>query len=138
MDLKSMATKMLMQKLGGKADQDSASAALDALVEGDSQFDLGKIVNQFSGAGGDIASKAQSWLGDGKNDALSAQELESAIGGDKVAAFASKLGVDREAASGGLSDLLPMLIDKSSQGGKLMDSVGGTSGLLSSASKFFK
>ncbi|MBT8077758.1 MAG: DUF937 domain-containing protein [Gammaproteobacteria bacterium] len=138
MDLKQLATNIVMQKMGGNADQETAGAALDGLVSGNSSFDLGQIVNQFSGAGGNIAKKAQSWLADGDNDSISAQQVEAALGSDKVAEFADKLGIGREAASDSLSEILPKLIDKSSSGGKLLGSMQGSGGLAGLASKFLK
>ena len=138
MDIKELATQLLTSKINGVNDSGAAASALDDLVDGDNGFDLGDIVRQFTGAGGDLASKAASWLGDGSNDAISPAQIQDAIGGDKIEAFASKLGIGREEASSSLSQILPELIDKSSKGGSLLDSVGGIEGLAGMASKFFK
>jgi len=138
MDIKSLATELIMSKIGGANDSGAASSALDDLVGGSGGFDLGDIVGKFTGSGGDLASKAKSWLGDGGNEAVSASEIQDAIGSDKIEAFARKLGIGTEEASSGLSQILPDLIDKSSKGGDLLDSVGGVSGLAGLASKFFK
>jgi len=138
MDIKSLATQLLMNKIGAANDSTAAESALDDLVGGSRGFDLGDIVGQFTGAGGDLASKAESWLGDGSNDAISPAQVQDAIGGDKIGAFASKLGIGQEEASNGLSQILPELINKSSKGGSLLDSVGGVAGLAGMASKFFK
>ena len=138
MDIKSLATELIMSKIGGANDSGAASSALDDLVGGSGGFDLGDIVGKFTGSGGDLASKAKSWLGDGGNEAVSAREIQDAIGSDKIEAFARKLGIGTEEASSGLSEILPDLIDKSSKGGDLLDSVGGVSGLAGLAAKFFK
>ena len=138
MDIKSLATELIMSKIGGANDSGAAQSALDDLVGGSGGFDLGQIVGQFTGSGGDLAEKAKSWLGDGGNAPISADQLQDALGSDKIEAFAQKLGVGREEASSGLSQVLPELIDKSSQGGNLLDSVGGVSGLAGLAAKFFK
>jgi len=138
MDIKSLATQLIMSKLGASNDSSTAESALDELVGGSSGFDLGDIVGKFTGSGGDLANIAKSWLGDGANDAISPDQLQDAIGGDKIEAFAAKLGIGREEASAGLSSVLPDLIDKSSKGGNLLDSVGGLSGLKGLASRFFK
>ncbi|MBT8090341.1 MAG: DUF937 domain-containing protein [Gammaproteobacteria bacterium] len=135
MDIKSLATQLIMSKIGGANDSGAAASALDDLAGGSDGFDLGDIVGKFNGAGGDLASKAKSWLGDGANDAISPAQLQDAIGSDKIEAFASKLGIGKEEASSSLSQILPDLIDKSSQGGNLLGSLGGAKGL---ASKFFK
>ena len=138
MDIKSLATQLLMSKINGANDSGAAASALDDLVGGDKGFDLGDLVGQFTGGSNDLAAKAKSWLGDGSNDSISAAEVQDAIGGDKIEAFASKLGIGREEASSSLSQILPDLIDKSSKGGSLLDSVGGAEGLAGLASKFFK
>lgn len=138
MDIKSLATQLLMSKINGANDSGAAASALDDLVGGSKGFDLGDLVGQFTGGSNDLAAKAKSWLGDGSNDSISAAEVQDAIGGDKIEAFASKLGIGREEASSSLSQILPDLIDKSSKGGSLLDSVGGAEGLAGLASKFFK
>ncbi len=138
MDIKELATQLLMSKIDGANDSGAAASALDDLVGGSKGFDLGEIVGQFTGAGGDLASKAASWLGDGANDEISAAQIQDAIGGDKIDGFASRLGIGRDEASSSLSQILPELIDKSSSGGNLLDSAGGVAGLAGMASKFFK
>lgn len=138
MDIKSLATQVMMQQFGGKTDASVAQSALDDLTGGDDGFDLGRLVSLFTTSGGDVADKAKSWLGDGANEQISAEQLKSIIGDDKVAAFATKLGIGNQEAGNSLSELLPTLIDKSSRGGNLLDSVGGLSGLRGLASKFFK
>lgn len=138
MDIKSLATQLIMSKIGGAKDSGAAASALDDLVGGSKGFDLGDILGQFTGAGGDLASKAKSWLGDGANDEISPTQVQDAIGGDKIEAFAKKLGIGRDEASSSLSQILPQLIDKSSKGGSLLESAGGVSGLAGMASKFFK
>jgi len=138
MDIKSLATQLLMKQIGKTNDSTAAESALGELIGGGDSFDLGAIVGQFTGAGGDVADKAKSWLGDGANQSIDANQLKDALGADKIDAFAAKLGVDRDEASDGLSKILPQLIDKGSQGGNLLESVGGVGGLASMASKFFK
>ena len=138
MDLKEFATQLVMEKIGAAKDKGAAASALENLTGGSKGFDLGDIVGQFTGSGGDLANKAKSWLGDGANDSISASQVEEALGGDKIEAFARQLGIGKEEAGNSLSDILPQLIDKSSRGGALLDSVGGKEGLFSIASKFFK
>ena len=59
------------------------------------------------------------------------------FGGDKLSAFAGKLGVDQDNATEGLSSVLPNLVDQSSSGGSLLDSVGGLGGAMDFAKKLF-
>lgn len=138
MDLKNIAMKMFMEKFGGSGDTDASAAALKELTGGQSDFDISDIVGKFTGAGGAIEKKTMSWLGDGANESISTTEIKDVIGADKIKAFATKLGIDGDEASGGLAELLPALIDKSSRGGSLLDSVGGAGGLAGMAAKFLR
>ena len=140
MDLMKLATQIFMNKLGsqgGGLNQDVVSSALGSLLGGsDGQIDLGDILGKLQGGG--LASIAQSWLGDGANSSIGVDQIIDIFGNSELAGFASKLGVDQGAATGGLAGMLPELIDQNSKGGNLLDAVGGTSGLLGMASKLFK
>lgn len=139
MNFKDLAAQILMSKIGNANNQDNAKSALDDLNDGSNGFDLDNILGKFQGSGGDLADKAKSWLGDGANASISASDVQDAIGGDKIAAFAKKLGIGGDEASDKLAQILPELIDKSSQGGKLLSSLGDKGGLLAGfASKLFK
>lgn len=129
MDLKSMAIRMVMDKLGG-GDENAVSGALGSLLGGggDGDLDLGGLVGKF--AGGDLGGALQSWLGDGDNESVSADQVTSALGADKVAEFAQQLGIGQEEAGGALSDLLPSLIDQNSSGGDLLGGLAGMAGKL--------
>jgi uncharacterized protein YidB (DUF937 family) len=137
MDFKNLATQIVMSKIAGANNSSTAESALDDLVDGNKKFDLIDIVGQFTGSGGDLASKAKSWLGDGANESISASQLQEVLGKDKIESFATKLGIGTDEASSKLSEIMPELIDKSSQGGNLLASVGGAKGLRGLASKFF-
>ncbi len=132
MDLKSMAIQMVMQKMGG-GDESQIGSALGSLLGGSDgadggDLDIGGLVGKF--AGGDAGGALQSWLGDGDNESLSAEQVTSAFGADQVAEFASKLGVGEEEAAGGLMDLIPNLIDQNSSGGNLLGGLAGMAGKL--------
>lgn len=129
MDLKSMAIQMVMQKMGG-GDESQIGNALGSLLGGgdDGDLDIGGLVGKF--AGGDAGSALQSWLGDGDNEAVSAEQVTSALGADQIAEFANKLGVGQEEAAGGLMDLIPNLIDQNSSGGDLLGGLAGMAGKL--------
>jgi uncharacterized protein YidB (DUF937 family) len=138
MNFKSLATQVLMNNIEGANNSSHAAAALDRLAGGTKAFDLGEIVGRFQGSRGDLSSKAKSWLGDGANESVSAAQVKQAIGSDKIAAFAKTLGLDDEEASHKLARILPELIDKSSQGGNLLDSIGGKGLLAGFASKLLR
>ncbi len=138
-DIVKMGTEMFQEKLGDKTegvDGSSVTDALSGLLSNENgEFDLGSIVsNAMSGDG--IGSIVSSWLGDGENEEIDEGGLKSLFGEDKISEFASKLGVDTDTALSGLKDVIPNMIDKSSEGGNLigsllgnvMDSAGGSAG----------
>lgn len=140
MDMMKLAGQLLASKLGSNTsgDSDMLQNVIGNLLGGDSNqgIDLGSIVGNLQNSGlGDIA---QSWLGDGDNKDISRSQIESMLGSDKVAQAAEQLGADQNDLLRGLQNMLPQVIDKSSSGGSLLDSVGGLGGLASMASKFLK
>lgn len=142
MDLLKLATQHFISKLGAGAggntlNEGAVASALGSLLgSGDGNIDLGSIISKLDGGG--LASLAQSWLGDGANAGISAQQILSLFGDSQVSDFASKLNLDKSTATDGLAGMLPDLIDSNSTGGSLLDAVGGGGGLLGMASKFLK
>lgn len=130
MDLKQIATQMLMEKVGGQVDADSAGNALSQLIGEGQEMDLAGMVSQLSG--GDLGGAAASWLGDGPNEDVSAAQISEGLGPAQIAEFASKLGLSQEDAAGSLAQILPNLVNQSSEGGNLLGTLGGL------ASKFLK
>ncbi|MDO6459960.1 YidB family protein [Granulosicoccaceae sp. 1_MG-2023] len=141
MDLMKLGTELLMNKLNVDADgdgnPDGIMGALSGLIGGgDGNLDLAGIVSKMQGNGGDLSGMLSSWLGDGENAPISASQVTELFGSDKVADFASQLNLDQDTAAEKLSEALPEIVDKSSSGGSLLDSVGGLSGALDMAKKF--
>lgn len=140
MDMMDLATQLLKSKLGGNAsgNNDMVSSVIGNLLggSGGQGIDLGSLVGNLQNSGlGDVA---KSWLGDGDNDHISRSQIESMLGSDKVAQAAQQLGADQNDLLRGLQDMIPQVVDKSSSGGSLLDSVGGIGGLANMASKFLK
>lgn len=140
MDMMKLATQMLASKLGGDAggNNDMVQNVIGSLLggSGGSGIDLGSLVGNLQNSGlGDIA---QSWLGDGDNEHISRSQIESMLGSDKIADAAKQLGADQNDLLSGLQSMIPQVVDKSSSGGSLLDSVGGIGGLASLAGKFLK
>ena len=136
MDIIQIGTELLSDKLGLQLDSATVSSALSGLL-GDSggNIDFAGLATKMASSG-ELGSIVSSWLGDGANSSISADNILSMLGDSNVADFASKLGTDTETAAGGLADVLPQLMDKSSSGGSLLDSVGGLGGLMGAAKSF--
>ena len=138
MNFKNLATQLVMSHIDGANSSNHAASALDRLVGGNKTFDLGDLLSTLQNSRGNVARKAKSWLGDGANEPVSAAQIEKAIGQDKVSAFGRALGIDRDLAAAKLAQILPDLIDKSSQSGVLLNKLGEKRGLAHFASRLFK
>ena len=133
MDLLKLAAQQFMQNTGSSnLDAGSVMNALKGLLGDQSgNIDLSSLVNRFKASG--LSALAASWLGDGQNDALSADQLTNVFGKDKLSIFASSLGMSTDSATSGLASMIPQIIDKSSSGGSLINgnilskAVGGLS-----------
>jgi len=131
MDLKNLAAQLLKEKLGANVDTENAGQALEGLLGGGG---LSELVGKFTQ--GDLAEQAKSWLGDGENAEVSADQIKQALDADQIKGFAEKLGLDEGGAAEALSNLVPGLVDKASSGGNLLDKIGGLGGLANMAKKF--
>lgn len=84
---------------------------------------------------GGLGEVAQSWVGAGQNLPISADQIQSVLGNEHVAALASKLGIDPQQAAQHLSTYLPQLIDKLTPNGQV--TTDRNTNLLSSLGNLF-
>lgn len=78
---------------------------------------LGGLVQSFQQGG--LGEIVNSWVSTGQNLPISAEQLQSVLGGGALQDIAAKLGVSPEQASGSLADLLPQVVDKLTPNGQL-------------------
>lgn len=130
MDLTQIAAKLFLDKVNaGGLDVSTVTTALKGLLPtSGSDIDIGALVTKFTSQGGGIASMAASWLGDGGNQNISADSIKDIFGENKVSEFANTLGMSTDKAASGLSDAIPELIDKGSEGGSLVQNVAASLG----------
>ncbi len=132
MDLLKTATELFMSNSkSSNLDTGSVMNGLKGLLADKSgNIDLAGLVSKFGTSG--LSSLVTSWLGDGDNEKLSTQQITETLGTDKLAGFATSLGMDTDSAANGLASMIPQMIDKSSSGGSLLnnDSLGKTLGSL--------
>lgn len=127
MDLLKMGQELLGDKLGENAG--GLMEALGSLTGGEGgSLDLASLAAKFQENG--LAEQVQSWLGDGENAEVSADQMKSALGEDQIAAVASKMGVSTDDAANSLKDMLPGLLDKVSSGGAIKEEFGSAEGLM--------
>lgn len=134
MNLMEMAVGLLSDKLG--IDSENAMSGLQGLFGGDGEgLDIASLLGNLQQGGlGDIVS---SWLGDGANMGIDSSSLQNAFGAEKIDAAAQTMGIESSSLLGGLTDVIPQLVDKASSGGSLLDSVGGLGGVADIAKKLF-
>ncbi len=137
MDLMKIGTQLVMSKLGGGSGNSGAITSMlgGILSGGDKAGGMNGLLSGMKEKG--LGSIADSWLGDGDNEEISADQMRDVIGGDKVSQMASEMGTDEGSLLDTLRDALPQMVDKGSSGGSILDSVGGLSGALGMAKGLF-
>lgn len=123
-------------------DVDDIANALNKLVgNGQGGLDLVKFVGGLSQNGlGEIVG---SWLGNGENKSISIDQITTLLGSEKVAAFASELGLSQESAANALAESVPQVVDQATAGeGTIMDEMlanaGGPNGAMDMLGKMFR
>lgn len=77
------------------------------------------LIAQFSQAG--LGQQAQSWVGTGQNQPISAEQLMQVFGSGSLQSLAGSFGLDSQQAASGLAGLLPDVIDQLTPGGEIRD-----------------
>lgn len=93
---------------------------------------LGNLTSAFQNAG--LGNVLQSWLSNGQNLPISADQVKQVLGSGTVASLAKSAGIGEGDASSALAGLLPQVIDKLSPGGNL-PAQGDLGGALASLGK---
>jgi len=78
---------------------------------------LGSLVQDFQDKG--LGSVVSSWVGTGPNQPITAAQVESVLGTDRVRTIAGKLGVPPGTVTTGLAMVLPHVIDKLTPEGRV-------------------
>jgi len=78
---------------------------LGALIQGFREKGLGEVVN--------------SWISTGQNLPISADQIQQALGNNKLQEIAQQSGVSADSVSSQLSSLLPVLVDKLTPSGQM-------------------
>lgn len=66
-----------------------------------------------------LGGVASSWVANGQNLPISADQIQSVLGSDQVKQLAAKAGISPDAAGSALSQLLPTLVDKLTPNGQM-------------------
>jgi uncharacterized protein YidB (DUF937 family) len=123
------------QNTEGGASPDLLQAALGMLNNDAPGGGIGGLVQAFQQGG--LGNVVQSWIGTGQNLPISAEQLQSVLGGEggPLAQIAGKLGMNPADVAGHLSQILPQLVDTATPDGQLPQG-GGLGALAGLASQF--
>ena len=109
-----MAGKALSSVLGGSSNPMVASVM--QLIN-NHPGGLPALIQQFHDKGlGDIAS---SWVGNGQNLPVSADQIHQVLGSSMVQQLAAKAGISPQDAGSKLAEFLPMIVDHLTPQGKV-------------------
>jgi uncharacterized protein YidB (DUF937 family) len=84
---------------------------------------LGALLQQLQQGG--LGEAAQSWVSTGQNLPVSADQLQAALGGDRIGALAQQVGLDPGDLAGQLAQYLPQVVDRLTPDGQLPAGGGG-------------
>jgi len=94
---------------------------------------LNGILDKFKESG--LGDAAASWVGNGENFPISAEQISSVFGSGHIADMAEKFGISPEVLSSQIAENLPNLINKMTPNGEITND---NSGLLSTILSMLK
>ncbi len=128
-------------------DASAITDALGGLFGGGEEggFDLSALMGNLVGSenAGGLMETVSSWIGDGENASIDPDQVGELLGGDKISAFADKLGISVDSAKQALADALPEVVNQATPEGDggmldgLLASVGGAEGAMGMVGKLF-
>lgn len=107
---------MLMQVIGALLQGQGGGAAGGAGAVG-GLGGLGGLLQQLQQGG--LGEAAQSWVSTGQNLPVSAGQLQSALGADRIDALAQQVGMPAGDLSSQLAQYLPQVVDQLTPNGQL-------------------
>jgi uncharacterized protein YidB (DUF937 family) len=107
----SLVQTALQSALGGNAESQTQNVVKSVVgMLTNSSGGISGLVDKFKQSGlGDVAA---SWISTGENKPVSPQQLEAALGADKVAELAKEAGIPVDKGAEVLSQVLPAIVDK--------------------------
>ncbi|MSN26686.1 MAG: DUF937 domain-containing protein [Geobacter sp.] len=118
----------LFDELAGKAlgmmggSEDSSSGLMGGIVDmlaPKGSGGLGGLLQSFQEKG--LGDKVSSWVGNGENLPISADQIQSVLGNDTIQNIASKFGISGDDISSMLAQYLPGTVDKLTPDGTIPD-----------------
>jgi len=108
----------IMAMLGKGGGKDVMSQLATMLTgKGGDGMGLSRLLDQFKGAG--MGDKAESWVSNGENQSLAPDEVEKAIGSERLAKMSKQTGESVGALKTDLSKMIPDAVNKLTPDGKM-------------------
>ena len=116
--LDTLVTSAVTSALGGNAEGLTGNLVKSVVsMVASNSGGLSGLVNEFTQSGlGDIAA---SWVGKGENQPITPQQLETALGADKVAELAKEAGIPVDKGAEVLSQVLPAVVNEMTPDGEI-------------------
>lgn len=87
------------------------------------------IIQQCENGG--LGAAVKSWISTGPNQPVTADQIKAALGNEKIAQIAAKLGLPVDVVAQRVSEVLPHVIDHLTPGGNLYPSMANTGQMAS-------
>jgi uncharacterized protein YidB (DUF937 family) len=108
-------SRILGKRLGSSIASGKGADILSDLF-GSGNVNLQDVLSKFGSAG--MKEQVQSWIGNGKNLPISREQVEQALGSDKLKDLAAKFGLAPGQVSGLLAEHLPGHVDRATPDGE--------------------
>lgn len=106
--------------LGGGSRESGLMAGILSLIDNPQTGGLSGLIQTFQQRG--LGDAVTSWISSGPNQAVSGEQIQTALGAEKIQHIANQAGIPDTEAANGLATLFPQLIDKLTPNGTLPDS----------------
>jgi uncharacterized protein YidB (DUF937 family) len=105
----------MLAKLGGQGGQEGGLGALSKLVS--SNGGLQGLTSKLSAGG--MGQQVQSWVGHGKNEPVTGQQVQEALDNDSLSQLAQQTGQTPEQASAQVARVLPEMVSQATPQGTM-------------------
>src|SRR5512136_2480575 len=105
-----VAKGVLGKVLGGGSSQNPLMNIVLGLITNPQTGGLQGLIQTFKEKG--LGDAVSSWVSTGENQPVSGDQIQHALGGNLIQQIAEQLGSSKSEVSGGLSSLLPQIIDQ--------------------------
>jgi uncharacterized protein YidB (DUF937 family) len=107
----------LFDSLKGALESEALPALLNTVLAQTQYHDLPGLVAALEKGG--LGPQVQSWLGNGQNMPITADQLKAVLGNAQVQEFARRFGLPVDDMLAALAKFLPEIVDKASPNGTL-------------------